>query len=487
MSRQPTAPASLPFQQMALRTLPSAAGRIAAVTAFTAMLSMTGQPAWPAVGLALLLTSFLPDHRRAILAIATIAVVFVSPPLDLETLADLAVARGAETWLPAWPLAVATVLALACGYVHLVRAHPRTVVGRRPVACLLATLTVLFVASAHLPLVGALWFATTAGAMVLSSYLWFFAYAASESKLQGAPHALAQLGYWRPFWGFSNVPLGKGAAYLERVEARNAEQLALTQLSGIRLMAWAVLLTLVMNALRFALYTPHDEWDGLAGIVLGWVPNQGLPRIADLLDAQSQGAPFPLFIRWASVVSEFAMSVLHMVTWGHPIIATCRMVGFQAAANTDRPLLSTSIVEFYNRFYFYFKELLATFFFYPTYLTYFRSMPRLRMFAATFAAAGVGNFLFHFFRDSQEIFRWGLWEAFLAYHVYGCYALVLGVTIGASQIRLAARGRKRLHGPRRVWATTVVVAFYCLVGVLDVRTTHSILEYLSLYRSLLGH
>lgn len=468
-----------------LAFLQTAPGRVAIVALFTALLAVMGGPAWPAVGLALLLTTFLPGRRRELLAAATVAVVFVSPPLDLDLLAELGAARGATAWLGAWPLVVAAVLASACAFVRAVGRQPKSLPGRHPVLVLIALLTALFVVAAHAPLQGGAWFAATTSAMVLSSYVWFFAYAAAEAKLPDASPPWRQLGFWRPFWGFSNVPVGKGAAYLARVEARDAARLALTQLSGLKLLAWAALLLAVMDALRWFVYTPHPDRGGPFSIgLLAWIPPEGLPRVADLLDAQARGEPFPFALRWASVVGEFVMSVLHMMTWGHPIVATCRMVGFAAAPNTDRPLLSTSIVEFYNRFYFYFKELLATFFFYPTYFRFFRGRPRLRVFAATAAAAGLGNFVFHFYRDSGEIFRLGFLDALVAYHVYACYALVLGVAIGLSQLRLLARGRRPLAGPRRVLANAGVVAFYCLVGVLDARSPHSILEYAALYSSL---
>jgi len=447
------------------------------------MLAATNAIAWPAVGAALALTSLLPAYRRVLLAIASVAVVFVAPPVDVELLTVLGAERSAASLVRTWPLVVFATLALACGLVHLVRRQPRSLVGRRPVLVLVVLLTVLLAAGGA-SLRGPLWFLVTATAMALGSYVWFFAYAVSESRLQGAPPALAQLGYWRPLWGFSNVPLGKGAAYLERVEAHDADQLALAQISGLKLMAWAAVLTFVMDGFRLALYAPHGELAGAAASLLSWLPPQGLPPIAALLESQVQGYTLPLATRWASVVAEFILTVLHMTTWGHAIVATCRMVGFHAAPNTDRPLLSTSVAEFYNRFYFYFKELLATFFFYPTYLRYFRSRPTLRLFVATVMAAGFGNFLFHFYRDSHEIFRLGFAEALFAYRVYACYALILGVSIAISQLRLQARRREKPRGLRRVTATAGVILFYCLLGVLDVRSPHDIADYGRLYVSL---
>ncbi|MFN2426775.1 MAG: hypothetical protein ABR587_10070 [Candidatus Binatia bacterium] len=463
--------------------LQTIAGRLGLVAAFTVLLAVTNAIAWPVVGLFLAVLSLLPQHRRTLLALATVAVVLVSPPVGVEQLAALGSERGAAALASAWPVVVLAIIAFGCLFVELVRRRPKSLVGRRPVLVLLVLLTAMLVGGGS-SLQGPAWFVVTASAMALGSYVWFFAYAASESRLRGAPPAVRQLGYWRPFWGFSNVPIGKGAAYLERVEARDAEQLAVSQLAGLRLMAWAAVLTFAMDGFRLAVYAPHGEQAGMLAELLFWLPAAGMPPIAAVLESQVQGVPLPFATRWAAVVSEFMLTVLHMMTWGHAIIATCRMAGYNAAPNTDWALLSTSVAEFYNRFYFYFKELLATFFFYPTYLRYFRSRPKLRLFVATFMAAGFGNFLFHFYRDSHEIFRLGFWDALVAYRVYGCYAAVLGVSIAVSQMRLLARRREKPRGIRRVLATAGVLFFYCLLGVLDVRTPHALADYGRLYVSL---
>jgi hypothetical protein len=452
-------------------------GRLAAVALFTALLAVTGAVAWPAVALALAILAVLPDYRRAILMIATVGVVAASPPLDLALLAELGAERGAVDLVPLWPLVVVSVLAFGCACVELVRRHPKIALARHPVAGLLVFLILLLVIAGHAPLGGAAWFAVTAFSMGLASYVWFFSFAASEAKLRGSPPAWKQLGYWRPFWGFSTAPIGKGAAYLERVEAKDAAAFATSQRRGLLLMLWCTVLLLAMDAFRFAVYEPH-------GRAVPWIPAAGMPPIAAVIEAQALGEPLPFAMRWGAVLAEFVMTVLHMTTWGNSIVATARMAGYDIAPNTDRPLLSTSIAEFYNRFYFYFKELLATFFFYPTYLTFFRSQPKLRLFAATLMAAGAGNFLFHFLRDSGAVYRLGLGGALVAYRSYAVYAAILGFAIAISQVRLLARHRKSPRGVRRVLATAGVVSFYCLLGVLDVRTPYDLADYVAVYASL---
>ncbi len=467
--------------------LRSARGRLTLVGAFTALLAVTQTYGWPGTGVVLTLTSLLPQYRRPILALAALGVVYLVPPVAIDRLQEWSVLHGAERWVPAWPLVVAAVLSFGCAYAGLVRRFPKSLPGRRPVIVLVALLTLLLITAAHAPLGGLSWFVVTTSAMALSSYLWFFAYAASDSKLRGVPPPVRQIGYWRPFWGFSNVPLGKGAAYLERVEARDPDQLAFAQLNGLRLMVWAAVLSFGLHLFRQALYMPHGEFSGITGQLLYWLPPDGLPAITALVERHQQGNPYPLATRWAAVIAAFISSVLYMAAWGHTIIATCRMAGFNAAPNTDQPLLATSVSDFFNRYYYYFKELLAAFFFFPTYLRFFKSRPKVRLFVATVMAAGVGNFLFHFLRDSHEIHRLGFWNALVAYHVYAAYALILGVAIAISQLRLLARHRRERTGVRRVLATAGVITFYCLLNVLDVETAPSctIVDYASFYLSLM--
>ena len=140
-----------------------------------------------------------------------------------------------------------------------------------------------------------------------------------------------------------------------------------------------------------------------------------------------------------------------------------------------------------NRFFYYFKEVLVHVYFYPTYLRCFKRHPRLRLAFATFMAAGFGNFLFHFLEDDSEILRRGWWNALVSYHVYGVYALVLGIAIGLSQARGRTREDLHLRGFRRARAIAGVLSFYCIMSIFDVASeSHTVLDYgsylLSLFR-----
>ena len=113
--------------------------------------------------------------------------------------------------------------------------------------------------------------------------------------------------------------------------------------------------------------------------------------------------PYSWYMSWAALISAFFESMLQMAVIGHIIIASARMAGFRLLRNTYRPLSSPNIAAFWNRYYFYFKELLVEFYYYPTFLRCFKQHLRVRLLFATFMAAGFGNAFYHFIRDIDYV------------------------------------------------------------------------------------
>lgn len=109
--------------------------------------------------------------------------------------------------------------------------------------------------------------------------------------------------------------------------------------------------------------------------------------------------------------------------------------------------------------------MLVDFFFYPTFLRYFKKHPRLRVFFATFMAAGVGNAIFHFGRQLDLRFTMGVREATVGFTSYLVYCVILATAIGVSQARTTGTtaAAERMGVARRVKA---FVSVWGLVVVL---------------------
>ncbi len=376
----------------------------------------------------LALITFMPEYRHFILAVAPMSMVVTQTFKDPMLLAlNLAV------------VALGIIL-----YWCAVR-WPKSRFGRRPVLFFLTAFTLLIlIACAATPnslLHSILW--SLVG--VMASYLWFISYALTDRNPKA--DSTLQLAAFRPLWGSTNTPFPKGAAYLRRIEAQNPEQFAIAQLKGLKLLAWAVLLA-VFQTFWYKFFHGYLR----------------VPTSAQALAMSVRGTPVSWHLCWESQLLCYFEGVLAVSIMGHPIIAGCRMAGFNALRNTYRPLSSTTIAEFFNRFYYYYKELIVDLFFYPTFFRYFKGNRRLRIVFATLAAILFGNGFYHFTRDWQNIRDKGFWIAISDYQVFFFYCAVLATAVSVSQLRKPDRRPAGLVRGRLLPMVGVGL-FFCLLNI----------------------
>lgn len=274
------------------------------------------------------------------------------------------------------------------------------------------------------------------------------------------------LWYLLPAWGGTNVPYGKGLDYLGPREARSAEALAAVQLSGIKLLVLAILWRGVLHVLNAAVY-------GRPGCMLPGpfrTGSLGIPLLADLMNGGA-GAALPTM--WCSLYLDLIRLTLGIAIMGHGYIGALRLCGFAVFRNTYKPLLAPTLVDFWGRFYYYFKELLVEFFFYPTFVRCFRSRPRLRLFTAVFAAAMVGNMYYHALRGGELVAGdlAGI-QTYLGSYWLHCLLLAAGVAV--SMVRQekaraappeAGTARARL---RRIRGILFVWVYYSVINIWNV-------------------
>jgi hypothetical protein len=389
-------------------------GKLAMLGVFGLLLYFSTPMWWLTLAL-LTATSLLPERRRDLLTLGALATVVLGGSSKFEGLLELHLNQGP------YLVALASVFLFGALLFKAAVLWPRSPLMRRPVVMLNILFAALTLIAALAPMPEYLRPSMQLAVLILGGYLWFFAYSLQD-RLAPANNLAQQVGTWAPFWtnaAGAGTPLCKGAAYLRRIEAKNPKELAVTQLKGLQLLVWCVLLKVIWAAGHL-----------LAFGTTGW--GMGIPGLDAVIASNQLPAPY---LCWASLLTGFADTMLAMAVWGNTIVACCRMAGFRALRNTYRPLEATSIADFWNRYYYYFKELLVDFFFYPTYTRYFKTNRKLRLFAATLAAATFGNMLYHFFRDIDLVWKYGPWKAIVGFRVYAFYTLLLGCGIGISQLR----------------------------------------------------
>jgi hypothetical protein len=401
-------------------------GKLVLLLCFGGLLSLVNA-GWPIVMVLLVVTSLLPRFRWQALVAGTALVALVLP--------NLLVAR------PTLTLLRVAVLVGSAAFYAAARRWPSAPLLRRPVLTLLLS-TALYVA----------WLGWTPQAFAPESWQWqlatvlirwqyFLCYALLDRHSPQASPVTTQIGTFAPFWGSSHTPFPKGAANLRKIEVKTPAQLAVAQLKGLKLLLWCLLLTGVYRAIQTVGY---DTWH--------------LTSMDDALQGIVNGTPPSMAACWTAALGNFVMQLLHVTLFGHSIIACCRMAGFAALRNTYRPLESRTIADFWNRYYYYFKELLVDVFYYPAFVRYFKSNPCLRRYFAVFAAVFFGNLYYHFFRDFEVIQTVGFVAALQMMDVYVVQCFTLAVAICVSQ-DLARRGASSRGS--QLFALARVSLFYC--------------------------
>ena len=270
-----------------------------------------------------------------------------------------------------------------------------------------------------------------------------------------------------PFVGRGGTPYGKGPEYLARYEARGSRELAASRGQGLHLLALALVWQALIVALQRLLYS------GSAA---------PLPGMDALL--RDPGL-FELWQRWAGVFAELFLAILALAAYGHSIVAIYCLAGFRIPRNTQAPLFATTLLDFWSRYYFYFKELLMDFFFFPV---YFRAvgLPLLaRTLLATAAAAFAGNLYFHLILYAPELMRGGQSR-------FGQYAAARLVYCGLLAASLcwsftsALRRPKAVERPwpRRALAAAVVASFFAFLHIWSVAGESSVSERAEVVHSL---
>lgn len=251
-----------------------------------------------------------------------------------------------------------------------------------------------------------------------------------------------------PGWNWG-VELGLGYAYCNNAFlARDKNRIVM---SGVSLL-WTATIYLV-----FGDWLRHLLSDGLAAF---GVDTYG-DHIVWMVDAFMKGDD-------VSTTSVLATSLLDTIRWSiwfvgivHFKTGVWRICGYDFEPYFSRPWLATNLVVFWARYTYYFREFLLQTFYYPVFLRFFRGRPRLRIFVATVAAAGLGNLVWGHL--TERMYDYGMTTEQLRYtlHTWPYYALLSGgIALTALYLlEFSRRKRRRPWTPGPKLATDVLASF----------------------------
>jgi hypothetical protein len=429
---------------------------------------------------------FTPPRRRLLLFVGAL---FAGVAGVLDRHVDWREYRHAANWVVpaiAFPLLLAIVYSLYLGAVHFKRLP--AVVRARPQICAHLFFWVLLLVIWLAPHPAGLGIGVLALIAACFPYLiWragYMLYSGQRGKAVGTKFR-DHLFYIWPIWDGTNTPPGKGHDNLTRAEALGAQTYARSILAGVKLLVLVLLWKALLQVMAAVVY--GDAKSPLTPLLGGY--DLGIPRVKQILNGDA--AP-SLVITWASLYCDLVWESLFLASKGHAWVGIIRLFGFNVFRNTYKPLLAETIVDFWNRYYYYFKELMVEFFFFPTYLRYFRTRPALRIVAAVFAAAFLGNMYYHVLQARRPLVDGdfeALWRQLGARLVY-CFLLAIGITLSMLR-QQKKRGQTGAAGvPRggvyRLRRIAGVWTFFAVINFWNVTARITIAERARLFASLLG-
>ena len=420
--------------------------------------------------------AYMSKFRNPILFTATWSAAFLEMGLaENAILEDIGVVMQQEQMAGPPPIVLASLFLLfvmigAWGSLEWVRRHPHCLLARRPLLCLLALEVVLCGLTTMDGMQGLPRVMLWSMLIVLTPYVWFLPFAIVDQRSQQASPRLMQLAVLRPFWSPTYLPFGKGAAFLRKHLSKTPEDLAITQLKAIKLLIWSNALLALKSAMTLV-FEDHLQ----------------IPSVEVALDAFLRGQPYPIAVGWACLLLSTAKYALTIALWSALFIGIARLAGYRLPRGCWRPLESRTLMEYFNRFHYYFKELLVDFFFLPTFFAVFRAYPRLRMFFATLMAAGVGNALWHFLRQIDNVATMGLAGAIDSFTSYLFYCVILATGIGISQVRASVGIRPSATHFGMLYSGLFVWSFVVCLHVFGGESSrHTLLERVLFMMSLFG-
>lgn len=432
-------------------------GKFALHAVFIIVMALSQQFSNSALGLislTIIAVAILPKYRTLIIVLASVFYLLLRP-FRVDGWSNLLNDRVSELPLNLSPYIwqFCTVGAFLCfAFLFLKSLHWQKTawIAKRPVLSLI----LIWASIAFIALLGPnqgylsafLW--SFAGVFVSS--LWFLAYAAVDEKSKDETSIIARSGFMRPFWGGSATPIGKSFGYLNKFDAKDADELAITRLKAIKLIVWALILTGAMHVMEFIARQYFQ-----------------LPTLQTIILAHADGNAFATFTNWSSLIYNYFLDLVVIAIWGHFIVAVIRMIGYRVPRNTRNPLASRTLAEFWNRYFFYFKELLVDFFFYPTFVRYFKKIPKLRIAFATFCAACLGNFLYHFARDTFHFASMPFMDALAIFQSAAVYSVLLALGLIISQLNPYKPKPQDGFFRYEVLTRLNVIGFFCFLKIFD--------------------
>lgn len=240
-------------------------------------------------------------------------------------------------------------------------------------------------------------------------------------------------------------------------------------------------------------------WLFILGAALGYLRIQYVPVIGEeektsflmiqpALVALHNGKSLSAFDLWRAVLTDFGVYFIWLMWTGVTAVATMRLAGFHVFRNTYRLLESKTFSEFFERYQYFYKDLVFTVSFWPIFVRLRSLGLKWRVALSLFFAVGIYNtYLNLTYRWSKTAFLDfnGAAQKILTFSLnYLIYATMLAALIYPSMLR-AVMGRETATTPIW-WRVAKIFGIVCAFAAIRTFERSIPGEYLVNWRMFFG-
>lgn len=354
-------------------------------------------PDWPVVFIAVTAMTYFQKFARPIMITAGVYLWLFSNRLGWDAL--LRVANNLELPIFAnlflFKLAIVIITVLFCVfYIRLI--FVSAFLRKLPLGFLFAFYVLIFSATMELPLTPTQKFWAWGFLLVFGKFFWFLAFAANDAKTKQHKLKLKGVLSFFPFWSDQAIPIPGGANFLNRCEAKTPAQLRFSQIRGLKLLYWSLVLKSGFYIIDAVAFGRQSFVARLLHLPSFYLPDPTINGLA-ILTAPPQST----LICWAVILAKSTSFLLYYGYYYGVFVAVARMAGFYIFRNMYRPLSATSFPNFWRRLMYYYSQLVVILFIIPFQSKFKKvSNPHQRFFLSCFTGIFFSAICYHFVRDT---------------------------------------------------------------------------------------
>lgn len=286
-------------------------------------------------------------------------------------------------------------------------------------------------------------------AILILNSVFFLSYEFANFEKRGLRTFFERMTFALPFWqlsAFPIMPVLMGSQYANRIELHDREKILSTKHKAIKQALILLVLNLVINKI-FQLLESKQIIFNIADL-----------RLNEMLKYQNTQT---LWLSYGMQYMHFLFS--EIICSAGMIITMLWMLGYDVPNNTDHPHKALSVSDLMRRLYFYYNQMILSFFIMPTYslLKNIVENRKIRWFISVFWGVFAGGIIYGILRSLIRIdpMKTAYWPGLLGRSMY--FGL-LGLALAISTLKLYTI-KEEDHWLKKSSATIFVLFLYFIM------------------------